>query len=112
MFLVSQTPTREGKQTMIEIQSKQQFTNAIERARRERMRVSMIRFREYQVLNRSNGRRYVVRFEMQNGKKFGTCSCEAGSPMQSRHRPMVCKHLLAALTLHLTLAAQRQRRSH
>ncbi|MBA2645818.1 MAG: hypothetical protein H0U81_03360 [Pyrinomonadaceae bacterium] len=93
---------------MIQIQSKQQFTKAIERARRERMLVSMIRFREYAVLNRSNGRRYVVMFEVVDGKRFGTCSCEAGSPMRGNHRPLVCKHLLAALTVHTGLMAQRR----
>ncbi len=92
---------------MIQIQSKTQFTKAIERAKKERMLVSMLRFRDYSVLNRSNGRRYVVMFEVVNGKKFGTCSCEAGSPMRGNHLPMVCKHLLAALTVHTALMAQR-----
>lgn len=92
---------------MIQIQSKAQFSNAIERAKKERMLVSMIRFREYAVLNRSNGRRYVVMFEVRDGMKFGACSCEAGSPMRGNRRPMVCKHLLAALTVHMSLMAQR-----
>ncbi|MDQ3253209.1 MAG: hypothetical protein M3R15_04770 [Acidobacteriota bacterium] len=92
---------------MIQIQNKQQFTKAIERAKKERMLVSMLRFRDYSVLNRSNGRRYVVMFEVVDGKKFGTCSCEAGSPMRGNHLPMVCEHLLAALTVHTALMAQR-----
>ncbi len=95
---------------MIQIQSKTQFTKAIERAKKERMLVTMLRFRDYSVLNRSNGRRYVVIFEVVDGKKFGTCSCEAGSPMRGNHLPKVCKHLLAALTLHTAL--MRQRRGH
>lgn len=46
---------------MIQIQSRQQFEKAIERARKERMLVQMMRFREYSVLNRSNGHRYFGR---------------------------------------------------
>ena len=59
---------------MIRIQRKEQFAKAIERARKERMFVRPIRFREYAVTNKSNGRRYVVMFEVVGGKRFGTCS--------------------------------------
>ncbi len=91
---------------MIQIQRREQFTKAIERARRERMFVQPVRFREYAVTNRSNGRRYFVQFEVRDGKKFGTCNCEAGTPMRGNHAPLVCKHLLAALTLHVALMRQ------
>jgi hypothetical protein len=40
---------------MIEIQRREQFTEASERARKERMFVQPLRFREYVVANRSNG---------------------------------------------------------
>ena len=93
---------------MIQIQSKQQFTKAIERARRERMLVRFLRFREYAVTNRTNGCRYFVTFEVKGGKRFRTCSCEAGTPMRGNHRPIVCKHLLAALTVHAALMSQRR----
>ncbi len=91
---------------MIQIQRREQFTKAIERARRERMFVQPVRFREYAVTNRANGRRYFVQFEVRDGKKFGTCNCEAGTPMRGNHAPLVCKHLLAALTLHVALMRQ------
>ncbi len=94
---------------MIQIQRREQFTKAIERARKERI-VQPLRFREYVVTNRTRGTRYVVMFEVVNGKKFGTCSCEAGSPMHGNRVPIVCKHLLAALTVHTALMSQR--RSH
>ncbi len=93
---------------MIQIQRKEQFTKAIERARRERMFVQPLRFREYVVTNRSTGSKYVVMFEVYLGKKFGTCSCEAGSPTRGNHRPLVCKHMLAALTVHTALMAQQR----
>ena len=94
---------------MIQITGKQQFTTAIERARRERMFVQPVRFREYAVTNRSNGHRYFVSFEVKNGKRFGKCSCEAGTPMRGNHLPLVCKHLFASLLVHTSLMRQQQR---
>jgi hypothetical protein len=88
---------------MIQIQGRQQFTKAQERARRERMLVTPAGFRRYYVTNKSNGRRYEVFFSIMNGKKFGACNCEAGYPMNGRHVPMVCKHLFAALLVHTSL---------
>ena len=94
---------------MIEITGKAQFADAIERARKERVLVQPLRFREYAVTNRSNGHRYFVSFEVRNGKRFGTCSCEAGTPMRGNHVPLVCKHLLAAVTVHVGLMRQQLR---
>lgn len=93
---------------MIQIQSAAQFTKASERAKKERMFVQPLRFREYAVTNRTNGRRYVVVFEVRDGKRFGTCSCAAGSPMRRNRRPMICKHLFAAVAVHTSLMAQRR----
>jgi hypothetical protein len=67
-------------------------------------------FRRYEVTNRHNGHRYEVFFSILSGKKFGACNCEAGYPMNSRHVPMVCKHLFAALLVHTSLV--RAQRSH
>jgi uncharacterized Zn finger protein len=93
---------------MIQIQRREQFTKAIERARKERMFVQPIAAREYSVTNRTKGNRYRVSFHVKEGKRFGHCNCAAGEPMHGNRQPMVCKHLLAALTLHLTLAAARR----
>jgi hypothetical protein len=91
------------EQTMIQITGKKQFTKAAERARRERMLVQPAGFRRYYVTNKSNSHRYEVFFSIMNGKKFGACNCEAGYPMNSRHVPMVCKHLFSALLVHTSL---------
>lgn len=92
---------------MIQIQNKRQFTKAQERAKKERMLVSPAGFRHYYVTNRANGHRYEVSFSILNGKKFGACNYEAGYPMNSRHVPMVCKHLFAALLVHTSLVKAR-----
>lgn len=81
---------------MIQIQSAAQFERAEQRAKRERMLVKPVAPRTFNVVNRKNERRYTVSFQSLNGKFFGTCNCEAGTPMRGNHKPMVCKHLYAA----------------
>lgn len=92
---------------MIQIQNARQFTKAAERARRERMFVRPTAAREYVVVNRSKGNAYMVSFTLLNGKRFGSCSCAAGTPCNSTRVPVVCKHLAAAVTVHLALAQMR-----
>jgi hypothetical protein len=84
------------RREMIQIQSREQFRRAEERAHRERMLVSRTAPRTFSVLNRKNSRRYTVSFLTLNGKFFGECNCEAGTPMRGNHQPMTCKHLYAA----------------
>lgn len=88
------TPERDSK--MIQILNPQQFTNAEERAKRERMLVSRQAPRTFSVTNRSKGRTYTVTFHKLDGRLFGSCDCEAGTPMRGNHAPKVCKHLFAA----------------
>ena len=92
---------------MIQIQRPEQFAKAAGRARKERMFVRRTGERRYDVTNRKNSHRYTVNFYVMNGKRFGECNCEAGMPMHGNHVPLVCKHLAAALSLHLALAAQK-----
>ncbi len=47
LVLVSKQELKETVKPIIQIQGKQQFTKAIERAKKEHMLVSMIRFRKY-----------------------------------------------------------------
>jgi hypothetical protein len=98
------TPERELK--MIQIQNASQFTNAAARCQKERMLVRVKGFRSYTVTNRTNGRTYEVFFSILNGKRFGACNCAAGYPMNSTRAPKVCKHLYAALGLHIALMSQ------
>lgn len=84
---------------MIQIQSASQFKAAEERARKERMFVSRESARSFTVTNRSKGRSYTVSFHTLEGRFFGSCSCEAGTPMRGNYAPKVCKHLYAALVV-------------
>lgn len=82
---------------MIEITGRQQFTKAHARALREHMRVRRYEPGLVEVQNPAHGSTYHVRFERQDGKLFGTCTCEAGTPHKRAHVPMVCKHLYVAV---------------
>lgn len=94
---------------MIEIVSERQFANAAERVKKERLLVQQAGFRHYRVTNRSKGTAYDVYFSRgRKGKKFGACNCPAGYPMDGRRVPKVCKHLYAALGLHIALMSQAQ----
>jgi uncharacterized Zn finger protein len=87
---------------MIELKNATQLTNAIERAKAGRLFVQATdRFRQYTVTNRETGARYNVQFMLSAGRRFATCTCKAGLNGQA------CKHVAAAVALHLYIAAQR-----
>lgn len=88
---------------MIELRSREQLAAAIEHARREAKSLVVragVRQRQYVVVNRAKGTAYVVEFFMRGKRRFGHCSCMAG-----QHN-IECKHLAAALGLHLYVAQQ------
>jgi len=100
---------------MIEIQRPEQFTRAAERLLTERIHVRRFEQNFYRAnnLTKGHGHAYFVRIERMNGKTFGTCTCEAGTPtFQSKNRnrvPMVCKHLAAVV---IYLRGIREMRRH
>jgi len=94
---------------MIQIQRREQFTNAAARLQKEHMSVRLYEPRLYEVTNKAKGHAYHVRNERKDGKTFGTCTCEAGTPHTEKRVPMVCKHLLAAVIFHRALYMMRRR---
>ena len=94
---------------MIQIQRREQFTNAAARLQKEHMSVRLYEPRLYEVTNKTKGHTYHVRIERKDGKTFGTCTCEAGTPHTGKRVPMVCKHLLAAALFHRALYMMRRR---
>jgi hypothetical protein len=72
------------------------------------MLVSRKAARTFAVTNRSKGRSYTVNFQTLNGKFFGTCKCEAGTPMHGNHQSIICKHLYAALLMLRALSGKVQ----
>lgn len=87
---------------MIQLTTAEAISKATERAKASKLFVQTIQWRQYRVTNRATGARYVVDFFVRNGKRFGHCTCKAGL------NNIACKHLSAAVALHVMVAATRQ----
>lgn len=89
---------------MIELKNLEQFNKAIERAKAERKDLLVQiteRARQYRVINRRRNQIYVVTFHVSgSGRRFGNCTCQAGT------NGLICKHIAAAAGLNTCLAAQ------
>jgi hypothetical protein len=89
---------------MIELKSREQLRNAIERAHREAKNLVVkvtSASRQYRVINRNNSNSYLVDFFVRNdGRRFGHCTCKAGQ------NGIPCKHIAAAAALNIYLAGQ------
>jgi uncharacterized Zn finger protein len=94
---------------MIAIQNPQQFERAADRLRTERQSIRRHEPGLYRVENKAKGHAYHVRIERRDGRTFGTCTCEAGTPSNHRHAPMICKHLAAVVLFLRAVRAMRQR---
>ncbi len=75
--------------------------NAINKARRIKCAVKVIGRRAYVVIT-PQAHRYVVRFEMLNGLRYGKCNCKAGTA------GMACFHLCKAALCDTGIQAMRQ----
>jgi hypothetical protein len=64
----------------------QNLINAIEKSKRIKMSVRYLGERQYLVVTPQN-HNYVVRFETQEGLRYGRCTCKAGS------KGLACYHL-------------------
>jgi hypothetical protein len=75
---------------------------AIERGNRgQKLRVSMVRFRTYQVINHDNAV-YTVRFSVaKSGHKLASCDC------LGNRAGFCCVHIAAALPVHIHTAKHR-----
>ena len=70
--------------------------NAVVRARALRPKVIFIQDRVFEVKSSNNDSSYTVRFDVQNGEKFGSCECKAGQ--SGRY---ACYHLAAAAQVNI-----------
>lgn len=71
--------------------TKENMQNAIARAKQLRPKVIFIQDRVFEVKSSNNENSYTVRFDVQNGDKFGSCQCRAG---QQGKYP--CYHIASA----------------
>ena len=70
-------------------------TKAIERCRKLKPQVRFVAERVFAVKSANNTNSYTVRFDVQNGEKFGVCECKASE------RGLVCYHLIGAATVNI-----------
>jgi uncharacterized Zn finger protein len=97
------TISKPEQKKMVELINADQLSKAIARAKAGRLFVQATSiFRQYRVTNRETGAQYVVDFFVRNGKRYGHCSCLAGQNNKQ------CKHLVAAVSYHLYVAALRR----
>jgi hypothetical protein len=87
---------------MFILKGKQQLEKAIERAKQIRQRVEFDCFGRYRVLGSKGAFYTVICKKSDNGYKTIECTCKAGD------KGLVCFHSVAALSLHIGIARQRQ----
>ena len=68
---------------------------AIERCRQLKPKVKFIQDRLFVVYSANNSNVYHVRFDVQNGEKFGVCECQASK------KGLICNHLIAGATVNI-----------
>jgi hypothetical protein len=70
-------------------------SKAIERCKKLKPKVRFVAERVFKVESANNGNVYQVRFDVQNGEKFGQCDCKASE------RGLVCYHIIAGATVNI-----------
>lgn len=68
---------------------------AVERCRQLKPRVKFIQDRLFVVYSANNSNVYHVKFDVQNGEKFGECNCKASE------KGLVCYHIVAGATANI-----------
>ncbi len=68
---------------------------AIERCRKLKPTVRFIADRVFAVQSANNSNSYTVRFEVQNGEKFGQCECKASE------KGLICYHIVGAAQVNI-----------
>ena len=69
---------------------------AIERCKQLKPKVRFVAERTFSVQSANNANSYTVRFNVQNGEKFGDCECKAGQDGR-----FVCYHIAAAAQVNI-----------
>jgi hypothetical protein len=73
----------------------QNTAKAIERCKQLKPKVHFLADRTFSVKSANNTNSYTVRFEVQDGEKFGLCECKASE------RGLVCYHIIAGATANI-----------
>jgi len=87
---------------MFILKAKTQLENAITKAKKLRPTVKFDHFGRYRVSGSKGGYYTVICKKSDNGYKTVECTCKGGES------GLVCYHAVAALSLHIGIARQRQ----
>ncbi len=68
---------------------------AIERCRKLKPQVRFVADRVFAVQSANNTNSYTVRFDVQNGEKFGQCECKASE------KGLICYHIVGAAQVNI-----------
>ena len=68
---------------------------AIERCKQLKPTVRFVADRIFAVQSANNSNSYTVRFDVQNGEKFGQCECKASE------KGLICYHLVGAAQVNI-----------
>ncbi len=75
--------------------TKENTQRAIERCKQLKPKVQFIADRTFSVKSANNENSYTVRFDVQNGEKFGVCECKASE------KQLICYHIIGAATVNI-----------
>lgn len=75
---------------------------AVERCKQLRPKVKCIKDRLFVVYSSNNSNVYHVKFDVQNGEKFGECECKAAE------KGLVCYHIAASATANIVRQANKK----
>ncbi len=75
--------------------TKENTKRAIERCKQLKPKVQFIADRTFSVKSANNENSYTVRFDVQNGEKFGVCECKASE------KQLICYHIIGAATVNI-----------
>jgi hypothetical protein len=87
---------------MFILKAKQQLEKAIEKAKKIRPTVKFDNFGQYRVSGSKGGYYTVICKKSDNNYKLVECTCKGGE------KGLVCYHAVAAISLHIGIARQRQ----
>ena len=74
----------------------------IERCKKLKPTVRYIKDRLFVVYSSNNSNIYYVKFDVQNGEKFGECECKASQ------KGMICYHIISAATANIVRQANKK----
>lgn len=101
MWKSEMTISIKGANQMIRL-TQENTAKAIERCKQLRPKVRFVQDRVFEVSSSRNSNVYEVRFDVQNGERFGQCTCKASE------QNLICYHIVSAATANIVRQANKK----